>query len=522
MQNHNSHKDEALACHLRAVATSREELAASDPTGRLYNEDLAPSTQSDRKWNGYQLFSMWMNDAHNAGNYTWAAGLFVGLGMSAFNITLGIFIGALIIMLGCILSGFMGHATGTPYPVISRITWGVWGANVPAVIRGIVAIAWYGVQTYLASIALNTLLSRAIPAFRALNGPTATQFLNLSVGGWICFLLLSAVQLAIVYRGMEAVRHFQGMAGPIIWVVMLSLMFYFLARSGWNINLFQGPHGEAISGAQQTRNILITMAQTVGTLATLMLNFSDFARYAPTRKSIVLGNAWGLPINWTAFAVTSVITTAAAAKVLNADMSEIKDPGVLVGHIGNPILFYVFTTAFVFATIGVNIVANFVSASFDISNIAPRQISFQLGGIITAIASVVITPWNYFNNPVVVGTFLGSLGALLGPFFGILVVDYFLVRHEKFSIRHMYMPNEKSIYYFNSGVSLRTLAAFALGAVVSLPIAWDVFGNGMISNFGWFIGAGIAGVAHYLISNNRVVVLPQEDLDATPGERVSA
>ena len=122
-----------MTMSLQADSVSHKELAAQDPSGRLYNEDLAPALTSDRKWDGYQLFSLWMNDAHNAGNYTWAAGLFVGLGMSAFDITLGIFTGSLIIMVGCILSGFMGQATGTPYPVISRITWGVWGANIPAV-----------------------------------------------------------------------------------------------------------------------------------------------------------------------------------------------------------------------------------------------------------------------------------------------------------------------------------------------------------------------------------------------------
>lgn len=489
---------------------SNAELSAQDPTGRLYNEDLAPSKPSQRKWNGYQLFSLWMNDAHNAGNYTWAAGLFVGLGMSAFDITVGIFAGSLIILAGCCLSGFMGHATGTPYPVISRITWGVWGANIPAVVRGIVAIAWYGVQTYLASIALNSLLSRAFPSFRELSTQGSSEFLNLSLGGWICFLMLSAIQLIIVRRGMEAVRHFQGLAGPIIWIVMLGLMVYFLSQTGWRIDWFTGPDGKELSGAEQFRNIAITMAQTVGTLATLMLNFSDFARYAPSRRSIVIGNAWGLPVNWTAFAVTSVITTAAAAQVLNADMEQIKDPGILMEHIDNSLLFYTFTTAFVFATIGVNIVANFVSAAFDISNISPRRISFKTGGIITALVSIIVTPWNYFNNPVVVGYFLGSLGALLGPFFGILVVDYYLVRKQKFSIKHMYLPTPESIYYFNKGVSHYALYALIPAAVVSLSVALLPWFS-PIKDFGWFIGAPLAGIIYYFIANNRVIVLPHDE-----------
>ena len=495
--------------HLAPEVTNAE-LAAQDPTGRLYNEDLAPAHASERKWNGYQLFSLWMNDAHNAGNYTWAAGLFVGLGMSAFDITLGIFLGSLIILGGCILSGFMGQATGTPYPVISRITWGVWGANIPAVVRGVVAIAWYGVQTYLASIALNALLSRAVPGFRELSMDGAASFLNLHIGGWICFLALSILQVIIVRRGMEAVRHFQGLAGPIIWVVMLALMFYFLSKAGWSFNWFTGPDGTKLEGSAQIRNILITIAQTVGTLATLMLNFSDFARYSPDRRSVVVGCAWGLPINWTAFAVTSVVTTAAAAQVLNVDINQLKDPGILMEHVDNSIMFYIFTTAFVFATIGVNIVANFVSAAFDISNINPRRISFRMGGLITAVVSILVTPWNYFNNPVIVGYFLGSLGALLGPFFGILVVDYFLVRKQKFSIRHMYLPTPESIYYYNKGVSRYALYALIPSAIVSLSVALlPAFSP--IKDFGWFIGAPLAGILYFFLANNRVVVLPHDD-----------
>lgn len=499
-----------MSTHHEATAVSNAELAKQDPTGRLYNEDLAPSLPEHRKWNGYQLFSMWMNDAHNAGNYTWAAGLFVGLGMSAFDITVGILAGSLVIMVGCILSGFAGHATGTPYPVISRITWGVWGANIPAVTRGIVAIAWYGVQTYLASIALNALLSRAIPGFRELSLDTAPQFLNLHLGGWICFLALSLIQFWIVRRGMEAVRHFQGLAGPIIWVVMLALMFYFLSKAGWSFDWFHGVGGKKLTGSQQFHNILIAGAQTVGTLATLMLNFADFARYSPDRKSVVTGCAWGLPINWTAFAVTSVVTTVAASQVLQADISQIKDPGILLEHVDNSVMFYVFTTAFVFATIGVNIVANYVSASFDISNINPRRISFRTAGLITAIISIIVTPWNYFNNPVVVGYFLGSLGALLGPFFGILVADYYLVRKQKFSIRHMYMPNPQSIYYYNKGVSHYALYALIPSAIVALSVAL-VPAFGEIRDFGWFIGAPMAGILYFFFANNRVVVLPHDE-----------
>jgi len=489
---------------------TNDQLAAQDPTGRLYNHDLAPATSRQRTWNVYHLFSLWMNDAHNAGNYTWAAGLFVGLGMSAFDITVGIFAGCLVILGGCVLSGFMGQATGTPYPVISRITWGVWGANIPALVRGVVAIAWYGVQTYLASLALNSILSRAVPGFRDLSLDSAAHFLGLSLGGWICFLLLSIVQLLIVQKGMEVIRHVQGWGGPIIWVVMLGLMVYFLIKADWSFDWFTGWDGQTQSGGTRMHFILIAMAQTVGTLATLMLNFSDFTRFSKDRRSVVIGNIIGLPLNWTAFAITSVITTAAAARVLTADIEDIKDPGILIEHVDSSVLFYVFSIGFVFATLGVNIVANFVSASFDLSNVNPRRISFRAGGIITAVVAVLVTPWNYFNNAIVVGYFLGSLGALLGPFFGILVVDYYLIRKQRFSIRHMYLPTQESIYYYNKGVSRLALYALVPAAVIALCVALVPWFS-VIKDFGWFIGAPIAGILYYLIAKDRTIVLPDDE-----------
>jgi NCS1 family nucleobase:cation symporter-1 len=178
-------------------------------------------------------------------------------------------------------------------------------------------------------------------------------------------------------------------------------------------------------------------------------------------------------------------------------------------------MFYAFTTAFVFARIGVNIVANFVSAAFDISNINPRRISFRTGGLITAVVSILVTPWNYFNNPVIVGYFLGSLGALLGPFFGILVLDYYLVRKQKFSIRHMYLPTPESIYYYNNGVSRYALYSLILSAIASLSVAL-VPAFSAIKDFGWFIGARLGGIIYYFMANNRVSVLPTDEKRTGP------
>jgi nucleobase:cation symporter-1, NCS1 family len=483
-------------------------LAALDPEGRLYNADLKPADPHERVWNTYSLFSLWMNDAHNVGNYTFAAGLFL-LGLSPIQVTIGILGGALIIFGGCCMSGFMGHDTGSPYPVVSRLAWGVWGARFTALVRGIVAIAWYGIQTFLASIALTVLFLRLVPG---LESWTKTSFLGLDLLSWVSFILLWAVQLFIVRKGMEAVRHFQGAAGPIIWLVMIVIAVIMLAQSGWNISWTAGGSATPLSTGEQVYETFAAVGLTVGVLATLMLNFSDFARFSPSREAVVKGNLWGLPLNWTAFALTSVVVSAASVKVYG---EALLDPAELLKKFDNTAVVVIGSLVFVVATIGVNIVANFVSAAFDMSNLSPKRISFRTGGIIASVAALVSTPWNLYNSPQVIAYFLGGLGALLGPFFGIMAIDYFTLRRGRFSVPDLYDPSPAGIYYYRGGINPLAVWALVPSAIVSLTLALvPVFSK--VAPFGWFIGAGLGALLYLLIARGRLPILPGDRAVARP------
>lgn len=493
-------------------------LAAKDPDGHLYNDDLRPAKPDERRWNTYSLFCLWMNDAHNAGNYTFAAGLFL-LGLSPIQVTLGILGGVLIIFGGCCMSGFMGHDTGAPYPVVSRLSWGVWGARFTALVRGIVAIAWYGVQTYLASIALKVLLVKFIPGLQALVG---TSFLGLDLLGWIAFLILWGIQLLIVRRGMEAVRHFQGLAGPAIWLVMIVLAVWMLWQANWQISWTRGGGDTALSTGEQWYQTFAAVGLTVGVLATLMLNFSDFARFSPSRETVVRGNLLGLPFNWTAFVLTSVIVSAASVQVYG---KAVLDPAELLRDVDNQWIVLLGSAVFVLATIGVNIVANFVSAAFDLSNLSPKRISFKTGGIIAACAALLSTPWNLYNSPQVISYFLGGLGALLGPFFGIMAVDYFLLRRSRVSVPDLYDPTPTGLYHYRGGVNQLAVKAFVPASVISLTLSL-VPAFSRIAPFGWFIGAALGALAYYFIARGRLPILPEgapvpEGARPAPGEPVS-
>lgn len=463
----------------------KQSLGATSP--RLYNEDLAPATS--RKWGFYSLFAMWMSDIHSIGGYTFAAGLF-GIGLGGGQVFFALVVGILLVFMLMNLTGYAGQKYGIPYPVLSRISFGTFGANLPALIRAIVAIAWYGIQTWLASRAVIVLALKAAPSLEAW---THNDILGESTLGWIAFLLMWSLQLLLLRNGMETIRRFQDWAGPAVWVVMLMLTFYILVRSNWHISLAL-PGGEAKWGT--THAIFAAIALTVTYFATLLLNFCDFSRFAPTKKAVWWANLWGLPANFIAFSVVSVLVTAGSFQVFG---KHIYDPVDVVARIDSVVALILGAVTFAVATLGINVVANFVSPAYDLANVMPSKIDFKKGGFISAVIALVIIPWNLYNSPVVINLFLAGLGALLGPLFGIIIADYYILRKQRVVLADLY--REEGYYHYRNGWNPRALITFFVAAVPTTVLAL-VPAFGVFSPFSWFIGAGLSLAIHSVIGRN--------------------
>ncbi|MFF5567047.1 NCS1 family nucleobase:cation symporter-1 [Streptomyces sp. NPDC012623] len=457
------------------------------PDPRLTNEDLAPATT--RTWKVFDLFALWMSDVHNLGNYTFAAGLLV-LGMNVWQVFTSLLVGFVLIYLGMNLMGRIGQRHGVPFPVVSRISFGVWGANVPALIRAVIAIMWYGIQTYLASVAVNVMLLAALPD---LVSWTRHSFLGLDALGWTSFLVLWIVQALIISQGMESVRKFQDFCGPAIWLVMIVLAVWILAKAGWTISLTSTPH--PVSTGKQVAQWFGAIGLILSIYGTLMLNFCDFSRFAPDYRTVRRGNFWGLPVNSTAFVIVSVIVTAGSIEVFG---EAITDPALLVAEAGNTWVLVLGALTFAIATMGVNIVANFVSPAYDLANVWPQRISFKVGGMISTVAALLVTPWNLYSNPAVVNYFLGGLGAFLGPLFGVIMVDYHWVKRGRIDVDQLFDAGKDSRYYYRKGFNPKALQAFLPSAGVAGVLALvPYFGD--IAAYSWFIGTAVSAALYALL-----------------------
>jgi NCS1 family nucleobase:cation symporter-1 len=461
--------------------------AFHDP--RLSNEDLAPLKK--QTWSAYNFFAFWMSDVHSVGGYVTAGSLFA-LGLASWQVLIALLVGITIVYFLCNLVAKPSQQSGVPYPVISRTVFGVLGANIPAIIRGLIAVAWYGIQTYLASAALVVVALKLWPDLAGIADADTVGFAGLSLLGWIAFLILWVAQAFVFWRGMESIRKFIDFCGPAVYVVMIILAVYLVSQAGWeNIDLNLG--SVQFEGWDAVPVMLGAIALVVSYFSGPMLNFGDFSRYGKSYKAVKRGNLLGLPLNFLVFSLLVVICAAATVPVFG---TLITDPIETVARIDNVYAIILGALTFAIATVGINIVANFVSPAFDFSNVAPQKISWRMGGMIAAVGSVLITPWNLYSSPEIIHYTLDTLGAFIGPLFGVLICDYYIVRKQTVYVDDLYTMSEKGRYWYKKGFNPNAVIATVVGAVLAASTVFIPALQGAAS-YAWFIGCGIGLVVYW-------------------------
>jgi NCS1 family nucleobase:cation symporter-1 len=470
---------------------------ADDYDPRLTNEDLAPLRE--QRWGSYNIFAFWMSDVHSVGGYITAGSLFA-LGIAGWQVLVALLVGIVIVQVFANLVAKPSQKTGVPYPVINRAVFGVKGANIPAVIRGLIAVAWYGVQTYLAATSLNIIWLKFIPGSESL---LDHSFLGLEALGWISFAVLWVAQAALFWRGMETIKKFIDFAGPAVYVVMIALAIYLVAKAGWSnidLDLHTGP---TLTGWASISAMLGAIALVVSYFSGPMLNFGDFARYGKTFAAVKRGNLLGLPLNFLFFSILTVVCASATVPVFGTLMT---DPIQTVQAIDTPFAILLGGLTFVIATVGINIVANFISPAFDFSNVSPQKISWRMGGMIAAVGSVLLTPWNWYDSAEGIRFTLGILGSLIGPLFGILIAGYYLASRQRVAVDDMYTMAPSGRYWFRGGYNPNAVIAVIAAGVPTILLT--LFAS--VGDYGWFIGCALGFGVFALLERVRPM-LPQLD-----------
>ncbi|MGK4002659.1 NCS1 family nucleobase:cation symporter-1 [Sorangium sp. So ce1036] len=470
----------------------------------LTNEDLAPTPEAARTWKLWHFAALWVGMAVCIPTYTMASGL-IDQGMSWQQALACVALGNLIVLVPMILNAHAGTRYGIPFPVLARASFGVMGANVPAVLRALVACGWFGIQTWLGGQALWQLLVALAPSVEAPLTSAAFQgAIGIHPGELLGFAVFWAINLHFILKGTESIKFLESWAAPFLLVMGLVLLGWAYARAGGFGPMLSQP--SRIPEGQFLSVFAPGLTAMVGFWATLSLNIPDFTRYARTQRDQAVGQALGLPATMVLLSFIGVAVTSATPVIFG---ELLWDPVKLVARIGGAFVMVLAMLGLSVATLSTNLAANVVSPANDFSNLAPRRISARAGGVITAILGAAILPWKLIESSKgYIFTWLVGYSALLGPIGGILIADYFLLRKMRLEVDDLYRRG--GAYEFQAGVNWRAMAALAVGVLINLPgflaeavpsmkdAVPEVLRS--IYAYAWFVGFLVSGGLHALLS----------------------
>ncbi len=462
----------------------------------LTNADLAPAAPERRTWTWWHIASLWIGMAICIPTYTLASGL-VDQGWSWQAAVGAVILGNVVVLLPIALNSHAGTRYGIPFPVLARASFGVLGANVPALLRALVACGWFGIQTWIGGWAIYKLVEVLWPGIATLPH-LLPGFVGLNTGEFVCFMVFWAMNVWIVLRGMDSIKFLETWGSPFLLAVGAALFIWAWVRAGGIGTMLQTPVGP--SGRPPVSNVFgAGLTSAVAFWGTMALSIPDFSRYAKSQRDQVIGQAVGLPLTMALFAFIGAAVTNATAVIFG---TRIADPVALLARIGGPLMIILSMAGLTVATLTTNIAANIVAPANAFSNVAPDRISFKQGALITAVIGIVIMPWRLYNDAAAyIFTWLIGYGALLGPVAGIMIADYFVLRRGRLAPDDLYRRG--GAYEYAGGVNWVAIAAFVLGVAPSLPgfsaalrgaPATGFFGS--VYNWAWFVGFLVAAVVH--------------------------
>ena len=457
------------------------------------NHDLAPTRLKDRKWAVKDIAALWISMSACVPTYMLASSL-IAEGMSWAQAVVTILLGNTIVLLPMILNAHAGTKYGIPFPVYCRPAFGILGANVPAVLRALVACGWFGIQTWIGGWAIYKILAIYLPGWEAM--PKA--FLGINLPQLACFLFFWAINMWVIHKGIESIRLLLNIKAPLLIALGLLLLYWAYSEAGGFGPMLDKPSAFAPGQPKAGQFLSLffpALTGMIGFWATLSLNIPDFTRYAFSQRDQAIGQAIGLPPTMGLFSFIGVAVTSATVIIYG---ETIWDPVVLVTRFKSPLLLIVSLVALCIATLATNIAANVVSPANDFANLSPKTISFRTGGFITGVIGILIQPWRLVADPSgYIFTWLVGYSALLGAIGGILICDYYLIRQRSLDLVKLY--ERGGPYWYSGGWNRAAIIALLAGILPNLPgflgtvkvMEVPKFWLDLYS-YAWFVGFGIS------------------------------
>ena len=458
---------------------ARAELVSS----KYYNEDLAPTSVSQRTWTTYNITMLWVGMAICIPSLSLASGL-IGMGVSPWLSVLNVALGNLIILIPIQLNSQIGTKYGIPFPLFARLTFGTRGAQLPAILRAITACGWTSVQAWVGGGAVAAIIGCFAKSFAdatwTIGLPSWGGIQTVAAGQFIGYIIFIAFIGWIAYNGMEQIKWIQNIGGPVLIIVMIALLIWAASvakDAGYGFWEVMAQKSDDALIAQSGGFAVVYLVALMGNIAfwaTMALNIPDFSRYAKSQKDQFRGQLYGMPLPM-AFCAFIGAYFAQATKLAYGE--AMFDPTGVFYHIENKIIVFIAALGVVAATVTTCVAANVVAPANGFSNISPRRISYKKGVVITIlIAFFILQAWWIYGSGSAYFTWMNAYGTILAPIAAIFIADYFVCKQRRADIASLF-KGEDGRYWYSNGINWAAIIAWVVAFIFPLLTYFGLQGS---------------------------------------------
>ena len=472
------------------------------------NWDLVSVNPNDKNWDWKDLFCFWGVNIQSVIAFSLIASLYLVYELNSFVVFFGILLGSLLVYFFSNMIGKPSQKFGLPFVVLLRASLGIGGARYFGLLRGLVGIFMFGIQTYFLSKALSYLIRIFIYSIQPsiLNEDIFLTFLlGLNIIDWLSMITVIILQVFLFSVGMifnKSLIKFSAV------VVYLGMFLFFLTVLLNDVKLTY----QAFTNSLNFENFLdkknlipiITIAGTIfAYFSIIILSFGDFSRYVKNEKELKKGNL-SLILNLIIFSFFTLFIVTGADAFLKLDSENISriltNPSDIIGKIDNLLISSLVLVFILIASISTNLIANFIPSQYSIINFIPSFLSFKSSSFIIGLFGFLIGVfWIIFLSQIGILSFIDTFGAFFGPLFGVMIIDYYFIQRKKLINKDIYSIQNDSTYYYTGGWHIKSVYSLFIGFTFSASTIWNSHLM-FLQSYSWIIGAFFAGITYYLLA----------------------
>jgi len=455
---------------------------------KYFNNSLAPTTFTERNWNSFNICMCWVGMNICIPAYQLASSS-ITLGLSWWVSLLLVFLGNLIILVPILLNSKVGVKYGIPFPVYSRLSFGIKGAQIPNVLRSIIGAIWTGILIWIGAEAMQVAMEILFPTWATFR-----------YGQVVCFIFFWLLNIGTAYGGAPILKKCANFGAPILVAVCIFLLIWGATASkqaGYSVfaPLLSLDNNNSVNIGT---TVILCLVANISFYSTWALNIPDLSRYAESQKAQFKGLIIGLPLSMMFIALVGIYVTGASKLLFGTPMWS---PNDIVRHLDSNLSAFISAFAIMLATLTTNVTTNILPPANGFSNLWPRKISYKTGVILTGIVAFAIQPWKLVSDPSgYIYDWLGTYGILTGGLAGIYIYDYFVLKRQQVHLTELYLQHNSSYWYFQ-GYNITALLAW-IGSI-SLPLLGKIIPSiNVFATYGWLISF-FWGLALYAVMTKK-------------------